>query len=373
MNKSIKILITGAGGFIGSNLVHMLKTAGYTNILEFRKGTDSSILDKYTSECGFVFHLAGINRPQNESEFFEGNVEFTRLLLDSLKKNQNKSPVLFTSSIQAELDNPYGKSKKAGEELLFDYQRREGIKALVYRLPNVFGKWCRPNYNSVVATFCSNIANNLPINISDPDKVLNLVYIDDVVSEFIGALEGSENRADDFCYVKPVHTTTLGELADLIYGFYKSRQSLILPDLSDPFVKKLYATYLSYLPAGKFGYKLKTNEDHRGSFTEFLKTISAGQVSINISKPGAVKGNHWHSSKCEKFLVVYGRGEIRLRKVDDDKVISYKVSGDNLEVIDIPPGYTHSIANLGDSDMVTVMWVNEVYDPESPDTYYLQV
>lgn len=373
MNKNLKILITGADGFIGTNLVHTLKNNGYTNILEFNKDTQPSLLDKYTCECGFVFHLAGANRPQRESEYFEGNVEFTAHLLDNLKKNQNKAPVLFTSSIQAELSNPYGKSKKASEELLFNYQKQEGIKTLVYRLPNVFGKWCRPNYNSVVATFCNNIANNLPITINNPDTVLNLVYIDDITAEFANALIGKENKADDFCCIKTVYTVSLGRIAELIHGFNKSRQSLMLPDLSDPFTKKLYATYLSYLPDDKFNYKLKINTDHRGSFTEFLKTVGAGQVSVNISKPGITKGNHWHNTKCEKFLVVCGRGEVKLRKVDEDKVITLNVSSDNLEVIDIPPGYAHNITNLGKCDMVTIMWANEVYNPELPDTYYLQV
>ena len=281
---------------------------------------------------------------------------------------------MISSSIQAELDNPYGKSKKAGEDLLLDYSQETGAKVLIYRLPNVFGKWCRPNYNSAIATFCYNIARDLPITVNnDPSVVMKLVYIDDVVNEMINALEGKEHREGEFCYIPVVYTITLGEIVDLLYSFKKSREKRSIPDIADGFTRKLYSTYLSYLPEDKFSYELTMNIANRGSFTEFIKTLDRGQVSVNISKPGITKGNHWHHTKNEKFLVVSGKGVIRLRKIYSDKVIEYFVSGEKMEVIDIPPGYTHNIENLGDTDMVTIMWANEPYDSEKPDTYYLEV
>lgn len=314
-----------------------------------------------------------MNRPQSEEEYMQGNVGFTNELLSLLKKHNNKSPILVTSSIQAALDNPYGKSKKAAEDLIFAFGRENGNKTLVYRLPNLFGKWCKPNYNSVVATFCYNIANDLPIKINDPNVVLTLAYIDDVVEEFINALEGEENRVGDFCEVRKTYKIKLGDLADLIYSFKESREDLSIPEMSDEFTKKLYSTYLSYLPKDGFVYDLKMNVDDRGSFTEFIRTPDRGQVSINVIKPGVTKGNHWHHTKTEKFLVVSGRGVIRLRNILSDETIEYYVSGDKLQVVDIPPGYTHNIQNLGDIDMVIVMWANEPFDKEKPDTYYLEV
>jgi UDP-2-acetamido-2,6-beta-L-arabino-hexul-4-ose reductase len=369
----MKILVTGPKGFIGKNLVAELKNRGYTDIYEFDRETEKSLLEKYTKECDFVFHLAGVNRPKNEEEFMEGNFGFTSELLELLKKYNNKAPILITSSIQAERDNPYGRSKKAGEDLVFTYGKETGTKVLVYRLPNVFGKWCRPNYNSAIATFCHNIAHDLPITVNDPSVVMKLVYIDDVVEEFIRALNGNENKVGDFYEVPIVHQITLGEIVDLIYSFKKSREERSIPNMSNEFAKKLYSTYLSYLPQDKFSYELKMNVDNRGSFTEFIKTLDRGQVSVNISKPGITKGNHWHHTKNEKFLVVSGKGVIRFRKIDSDEIIEYYVSGDKLEVVDIPPGYTHNIENLGDTDMVTIMWANEPFDPEKPDTYYLEV
>ena len=369
----MKILVTGAKGFIGKNLVAELKNRKYMDIFEYDKDTNPNLLDEYCKNANFVFHLAGVNRPKEQSEFMEGNFGFTSILLDTLKKYHNNCPVMISSSIQAELDNPYGKSKKAGEDLLFEYGKETGAKVLVYRFPNVFGKWCRPNYNSAVATFCYNISHNLPITINDPNVVMRLVYIDDVVDELINALNGKENRVGNFCEVPIVHTIKLGEIADLLYSFKKSREERSIPDMSDAFTKKLYSTYLSYLPENQFSYELKMNVDNRGSFTEFIKTPERGQVSINISKPGITKGNHWHHTKNEKFLVVSGKGVIRFRKVDSDDIIEYYVSGDKLEVVDIPPGYTHNIENLGDTDMVTIMWANECFDPEKPDTYYLEV
>jgi UDP-2-acetamido-2,6-beta-L-arabino-hexul-4-ose reductase len=369
----MKILVTGAKGFVGKNLIAELRNRGYEEILEFDIDTDISLLDEYTKECEFIFHLAGVNRPQNEKDFMEGNYGFTTVLLNKLREHGNKSPILITSSIQAELDNPYGKSKKAGENVMFLYEEETSSRALVYRLPNVFGKWCRPNYNSAVATFCNNIANDLEIKVNDPALVMNLVYIDDVVDEFINALDGKENKLDKYCSVPVIHTVTLGKIAELIQSFKESRINLSVPNMGNEFEKKLYSTYLSYLPKDKFSYPLKMNIDNRGSFTEFIKTQDRGQVSINTSKPGITKGNHWHHSKNEKFLVVSGRGVIKFRQIDSNDIIEYYISGDKLEVIDIPTGYTHNIINLGDSDMVTVMWANESFNPESPDTYFLEV
>ena len=320
-----------------------------------------------------MFHLAGVNRPKNESEFLEGNVDFTQKILEKLKQCGNMVPVLMSSSIQAELDNPYGKSKKAAEELLFEYEREMGSKIFIYRLSNVFGKWCKPNYNSVIATFCYNIAHDLPIVINNPEVMLNLVYIDDVVEEFIAALNGKPNREGEFCSVKTIYTIKLGNIADLIHSFKNSRENLSVANMNDEFSKKLYSTYLSYLPENQFSYDLNMHIDHRGSFTEFLRTNGQGQVSVNISKPGIVKGNHWHNTKNEKFLVVSGKGRISFRKYGSDEVIEYNVSGDKLQVIDIPVGYTHSIENIGDTDMVTIMWANELFNPDKPDTYYMEV
>lgn len=369
----MKILVTGAKGFIGKNLIAELRNRKYDDIFEYDRDTDSSLLDEYCREADFVFHLAGVNRPKEQSEFMEGNFGFTSDLLNSLKKHNNTCPVMISSSIQAELENPYGESKKAGEDLLFTYGKETGAKVLVYRFPNVFGKWCRPNYNSAVATFCYNIANNLPIQVNDPSVVMNLVYIDDVISELINAIESKENKVGEFCEVPLVHTITLGEIVDSIYSFRKSREDRSVPNMADAFTKKLYSTYLSYLPEDQFSYDLKMNVDQRGSFTEFIKTPDRGQVSVNISKPGITKGNHWHHTKNEKFLVVSGKGVIRFRKIDSEEIIEYFVSGDKMEVLDIPTGYTHNIENLGDTDMVTVMWANEAFDPEKPDTYFLEV
>lgn len=369
----MKILVTGAKGFIGKNLITELKNRNYTEIYECDINTTDEELEEYTKNCEFVFHLAGVNRPEKEEDFMKENFGFTSVLLEKLKKCGNKAPILITSSIQARLDNPYGKSKKAGEDLMFSYEKETGAKALVYRLPNVFGKWCKPNYNSAVATFCHNIARDLEIKVNDPTVVMNLVYIDDVVEEFITALAGKAHIENSFGYIPIVHTITLGKIVELIRSFKLSRQNRMLPDMKDEFVKKLYSTYLSYLPEEKFNYDLKMNMDDRGSFTEIFKTEERGQVSVNISKPGIIKGNHWHHTKNEKFIVVSGKGIIRFRKIDSDKVIEYFVSGDKIEVVDIPCGYTHNIENIGDTDLVTVMWANELFDANKPDTYYLEV
>jgi len=369
----VKILVTGAKGFIGKNLVAKLRSMNDKDVFEYDIETRLEALDSYCREADFVFHLAGVNRPKETSEFMEGNFGFTSELLTALKKHQNQCPVMLASSTQAGLDNLYGKSKKAGENLMFAYGRETNARVLVYRFPNVFGKWCRPNYNSAVATFCHNIAHGLPITVNDPSVNMQLVYIDDVVSELINALKGNETRKGLFCAVPIDHRLTLGKIVELIYAFKKSREERAIPDMSDAFTKKLYSTYLSYLPKNQFSYNLKMNEDDRGSFTEFIKTPERGQVSVNISKPGIIKGNHWHHSKNEKFLVVSGKGVIRLRRVDSDETVEYLVSSDKMEVVDIPTGYTHNIENLGDSDMVTVMWANESFDPEKPDTYYEEV
>ena len=380
----MKVLVTGAKGFIGKNLIAELnnikegKAKSYSlssdlSVFEYDLDTDPALLDTYCKESGFVFHLAGVNRPKEQSEFMEGNFGFTSVLLNTLKKHNNNCPVMLSSSIQAERDNPYGNSKKAGEDLLFEYGRDTGAEVFIYRFPNVFGKWCRANYNSAVATFCFNIARNLPIQVNDRNAAMTLVYIDDVVKELISALEGNPHKADDFCKVPVERQIILGEIVDLIYSFKESRVTLQVPDFSDAFIKKLYSTYLSYLPTDNFSYPLKMNTDDRGSFTEFLKSPDRGQISVNISKPGITKGQHWHHTKNEKFLVVSGKGVIRFRRINDEQVHEYFVSGDKLEVVDIPVGYTHNIENLGDSDMVTVMWANEVFNPDHPDTYYLPV
>lgn len=370
----MKILVTGAKGFVGKNLIAELKNKGYNDILEFDIDTNLELLDLYAKECEFIYHLAGVNRPKDEKEFMEGNFGFTSILLEKLKLYKNQSPILITSSIQAELDNPYGKSKKAGEEVIKNFSKKNRNKNLIYRLPNVFGKWCRPNYNSAIATFCNNIASGLDITVNDPTVIMNLIYIDDLVNEFINALLGKENRIGNFCEVSTVHKTTLGNIVETIKSFKSSRENLMIPNMEDGLTKKLYSTYLSYLPKDKFSYFLKMNVDNRGSFTEFLKTSDRGQVSINISKPGITKGNHWHHTKNEKFLVVSGKGVIKFRKIDSDEIIEYHVSGEKLEVVDIPTGYTHNIINLSETeDMVTVMWVNEIFNPNIPDTYFLEV
>jgi len=369
----MKILVTGANGFIGKNLVAELNNRGYSDIYVYTRDSDSSLLESYIQDCEFVFHLAGVNRPRDEKEFETGNAELTSRIVELLQRYDNRAPVLITSSIQAERDNPYGRSKKKAESILFEHNRATDAKVYVYRLPNVFGKWSKPNYNSVVATFAHNIARDLEIQIHDPNAELTLCYIDDVIDEFLRALQGQPTIDGDYCKVPVTYTTSVGRLAELIRSFKASRLNLSVPDLADEFTKKLYSTYLSFLPENQFAYNLKMNIDHRGSFTEFIRTPERGQVSINISKPGITKGNHWHHTKNEKFLVVSGEGLIRFRKIGSDEVIEYRVSGDRLQVVDIPVGYTHSIVNIGTTDLVTVMWANECFDPDKPDTYFVEV
>lgn len=369
----MRILITGANGFVGKNLVAELRNRGYKHLYLYGRENTLTDLEEWTKDCEFVFHLAGVNRPENEEEFMEGNADLISQLIDLLERNNNQAPIMFSSSIQAEKDNPYGKSKKAGEDYLIEYSERNNVPVFVYRFANLYGKWSRPNYNTVIATFCHNIARNIPIQVNDPNVEITFQYIDDVVSELINCLEGNATKSGVFYNVPEKDVRSLGEVAELIQSFKESRQNLEVPNMSDSFTKNLYSTYLSFLPKDDFSYKLKINEDNRGSFTEFLRSSDRGQVSINVSKPGITKGQHWHHSKNEKFLVVKGNGVIRFRKVGEDKVIEYPVSGEDLEVVDIPTGYTHSIVNIGEEEMVTVMWVNEPFDPDNPDTYYLEV
>lgn len=378
----MKILVTGAKGFVGRNFVSQLhniqsgKARNYTlkgdglTIFEYDVDSDPADLEVYCKQADFVFNLAGVNRPKDQSEFMKGNFGFASALLDTLKKYNNICPVMISSSIQAALDNPYGESKRAGEQLMFDYAKETGAKVLVYRFPNIFGKWCRPNYNSAVATFCHNIAHDLPITVNDPSVQMHLVYVDDVVDELLNALNGDEHRSGGFCKVPVVYDITLGGIVDLLYSFKEMPHNLSVPNVADGFTKKLYSTYLSYLPKEKFCYPLKMNVDARGSFTEFIRSESAGQLSINISKAGVTKGQHWHHTKVEKFVVVSGKGLIQLRRIDSDEVINFEVSGEKIEVVETIPGYTHNIVNLSQTeDLVTLIWCNECFDPNRPDTY----
>jgi len=369
----MKILITGANGFIGKNLISELKNKGYENLYLCDRNTTTKQLNEYTKDCDFVFHLAGVNRPKNNEEFMIGNFNFTEILISNLKNNNNKCPILITSSIQAELDNDYGKSKKASEDLIFNHSKTNKAKVYVFRLQNVFGKWCKPNYNSVIATFCNNIANNLDIVVNDEFKQLNLVYIDDVINEFINCLEDKYYKKDNFCYIPDVYTKTLGEIANLIKSFKESRNNLMIQDTEDEFTKKLYSTYLSYLPHNDFLYETKMNIDERGSFTELFKSKNRGQISVNISKPGITKGNHWHHTKNEKFVVVSGQALIQFRNIHNNEIIEYNVSGEKIEIVDIPVGYTHNIKNIGNTDLVTIMWCNELFNKNNPDTHHEEV
>ncbi len=369
----MKILITGAGGFIGKNLISTLHTYGYTDILYYDADTPAEKLERFCAECEFVYHLAGVNRPKTQDEFMQGNFGFTDTLLRTLIKYRNGCPVMFASSTQAALPNLYGRSKKAGEELLFQYQRETDAKVYVFRFPNVFGKWSKPNYNSAIATFCYNISHDLPITVNDPNTELHLAYIDDVAEALVALLDGEMTMEGPYCVVPVVHAAKLGDIAERIRSFRRIREENELPDMSAPLTRKLYATYLSFLPTMEFAYPLTMHEDDRGSFTEFLRSDSGGQVSVNISKPGIVKGNHWHHTKTEKFLVVYGSGVIRFRSPDAEEVLEYHVSGKKLVVVDIPVGYAHSIENTGKSDMVTLMWASECFDPEHPDTIATEV
>lgn len=399
----MKILVTGAKGFVGQNLCAQLKNIRdgkakcYGDVVVeevFEYDIDSTVeqLDAYCREADFVFNLAGVNRPQNTEEFMEGNFGFASTLLETLEKHHNKAPVMLSSSIQATLagrfgDSEYGRSKRAGEELFFNYSARTGARVLVYRFPNLFGKWCRPNYNSAVATFCNNIANDLPITVNDRSTELELLYIDDLVDEMIDALRGEEHHCEfegvetvlckegRYCAVPTTHKITLGEIVDLLESFKAQPQTLVVPEIPNgSFAKKLYSTYLSYLPKEKVSFELKMNCDARGSFTELLRSERCGQVSVNISKPGITKGEHWHNTKWEFFIVVSGKGLIQQRRVGSDEVLNFEVSGEKIEAVHMLPGCTHNIINLSDTeDLVTVMWANEAFDPSKPDTYFEKV
>lgn len=395
----MKVLVTGAKGFVGKNLVCALNNLKdgkdrtrpnikIDEVYEYDIDSNISKLDEYCKNADFVFNLAGVNRPKDPEEFKKGNFGFASTLLESLKKYGNKCPVMISSSIQATLigryDGEYGRSKRDGENLLFDYANKTGAKVLVYRFPNLFGKWCRPNYNSAVATFCNNVANDLPITVNDRSTELELLYIDDLVYEMFDALEGKEHRCEfdgltavenengKFCFVPTTHRVTLGEISDLLEKFKSQPISLLMPEIpNNSFAKKLYSTYLSYLPKEKVAFSLKMNVDQRGSFTELLKTEKCGQFSVNISKPGITKGQHWHNSKWEFFIVVSGHGLIQERKIGTDEVIEFEVSGDKIEAVHMLPGYTHNIINLSETEnLVTVMWANEQFDPNRPDTFF---
>ena len=395
----MKILITGSAGFVGKNLCAALRNIRdgkdktrpnivIDEIYEYDIDTNPELLDEYCSRADFVFNLAGVNRPQKNEEFMQGNFFFASTLLDTLKKHGNKCPVMISSSIQAtcigRYDSDYGRSKKVGEELFFAYGEETGAKVLVYRFPNLFGKWCRPNYNSVVATFCNNVACDLPITVSDRGVRLELLYIDDLVTEMLDALEGKEHRCvfdgieavlcgnGEYCATPVTHKVTLGEIVDLLEGFKSQASTLVMPEIPQgSFAKKLYSTYLSYLPKGKVSFPLKMNEDARGSFTELLKTEKCGQFSVNISKPGITKGQHWHNTKWEFFIVVAGHGLIQQRKIGSDEVLNFEVSGEKIEAVHMIPGYTHNIINLSENEnLVTVMWANEQFDPNHPDTFF---
>ena len=395
----MNILITGSNGFVGRNLIETLKTIKdgrnrtrsilIEEIYEYDLDTEPALLKTYCEKADFIFHLAGVNRPKDQNEYMEGNFGFSSILLDTLRQAGNTCPVMLSSSIQATLtgrfaDSEYGKSKLAGEELLFNYALDTGAKVLVYRFPNLFGKWSRPNYNSAVATFCHNIANDLPITVNDPTTELELVYIDDLVEELLDALEGKEhhctfNGADvipssdgKYCYVPVSHHVTLGEIAELLHTFHDESNTLLMPSIpADSFAKKLYSMYLSYLPKEKVAYDLEMKCDDRGSFTELIKTLDHGQISVNISKPGITKGQHWHNSKWELFIVVSGHALIQERKIGTDKVIEFEVSGNKIQAVHMLPGYTHNIINLSDTEnLVTLMWANERFNPDHPDTFY---
>ena len=369
----MKVLITGSNGFVGRNLVEFLKTKSEYDLYLFDRNNTQEELDEWCKNCEFVVHLAGVNRTTKASEFVDGNLGVIEQVVENLKKHNNSAPILYSSSIQAEKDNDYGKSKKLGEDFLFNYSKEFNVPVYIYRFTNLFGKWSIPNYNTVVATFCYNIARELPITINDRNAQITFCYIDDVVKEIYSAISGNPTKDGQFCKVCETYTRSIGTVADLIYKFKESRNTLDVINTSELFEKKLYSTYLSFLPEQAFDYSVKMNVDTRGSFTELLKSNTSGQVSVNIVKPGITKGNHWHNTKNEKFIVVQGEAIIKFRKPFDDQIIEYRVSGKEIKIVDIPCGYTHNITNVGTDDMVFIIWVNEKFDKENPDTYYLEV
>lgn len=369
-----KILVTGSNGFIGRNLIEGLKRQENIDIKKFDIGNDMKALNSYLAESDYILHLAGVNRPKKIEEFEIGNVILTNTITDRLEKLNKRTPIVFSSSVQAGLENPYGISKKKAEDILIGYSTRTKTKVYIYRLPNVFGKWCRPNYNSVVATFCYNISHGLDISISDPDKEIELVYIDDLVNEFIKLISDDSNDINKTNYkIERSFRIRLGELAEKIYQFRDIRKTLIVPDLSDDFMKCLYATYFSYLEKDDLSYKLELKSDHRGSLAELLKSNHFGQIFISKSHKGVFRGNHYHNTKVEKFCVIKGKAEIKLRHILEDESVTYCVSDENIEVVDIPPGYTHSIKNLSNDDLIVIFWANEIFNPQNPDTYLKKV
>lgn len=371
--EKMKILIIGSGGFIAKNLIAELRNRNYQDLLLCNRSTAREELESYVEKCDFLVHLAGVNRPDQESEYYSGNVGFTEELIKILEKKHKKVSVIYSSTILNTSHEHYGKSKREAERILQEYGKRTGSPIFIFRLPNVFGKWCRPNYNSFVATFCHNIAHGLDIKVNDPGAQVTLVYIDDVVNEFISCIEEGNCRREEYPEIPETYETTVGEVAERIFSFKRGRGSLEIPYIEDSLGKKLYSTYLSYLEPGDFSYKLKMNQDQRGSFTEFLRLRNLGQISVNVAKPGIIKGNHWHHTKVEKFLVVNGTACIRFRNMATGEETEYMVSGEHLEVVDIPPGYAHSITNIGEQDLVTIIWANEIFDPRKPDTYYEEI
>ena len=369
-----KVLVTGANGFIGKNLIEGLRRCEDVEVKMFDIEDDTDNLAGYLKDADIVYHLAGVNRPEKVEEFESGNAGLTWTIVDILEKAKRDIPIVFSSSVQATLVNPYGVSKQKAESVLIEYSNKNGARVYIYRFPNVFGKWCRPNYNSVVATFCHNIARDLPISISDSARKVELVYIDDLVAEFIGRIgRGDLAQENHFCSVGPTYRVALGQLAGSIQSFRESRHTLLVPDFSDRFTRCLYATYLSYLPADDFGYALKQHSDQRGELAELLKSPHFGQIFVSRTRPGIVRGNHYHDTKVEKFAVLDGEAVIRLRHVLDEEIIEYSVSGRDFRVVDIPPGYTHSIENVGEVDMVVLFWANEIFDADKPDTYFEKV
>lgn len=368
------VLITGANGFIGKNLAAKLKELGNYHVLTYDKDNTEDDLIQYLKEADFIFHLAGINRPKENEEFYSGNAGLTGKIISLIEKYNKNIPILITSSIQAELDNDYGKSKKQAEDILIDYSTRNNTPIYIFRLPNVFGKWCRPNYNSAIATFCYNISHDLEVWVSDESKELNLVYIDDVVEAFLGAVnEENRDKNKHFYNVSKVYKRTLGEIVSTLKSFRNMKNTLITPDMGDEFNKVLYTTYLSYLDKKNFSYYLDKKEDNRGWFLELVKSPKFGQVSVSTTHKGVVRGNHYHHTKVEKFIVIQGKAVIKFRKIDENEVIEYTVSGDKPEVVDIPPGYTHSIENISEIELITVFWCNELFDSNKPDTFFCEV
>jgi len=364
----MKVLVTGANGFIGKNLIVRLSEVENIEILAFDIENSDLELEQMLSQSEFIFHLAGVNRPKNEAEFYTGNSDLTSKIVEILRRNNKNTPIIFSSTIQAELENDYGKSKRMAEEKI-----KEHPNAYIFRLHNVFGKWCRPNYNSVVATFCHNIANNMDIKINDKSTKLELIYIDDIVKTFVTIMLHGKAEKEDIHYIKPVYVVTLEKLTKMLYSFKSTMDSLEVPQTGDEFTKKLFATYTSYLPLKDISYKMKTHVDQRGSFSELLHTQCSGQVSISTSKPGVVRGNHYHHTKMEKFIVVKGKAKIKLRKIDEIEVFEYLVSEEAIESITMLPGYTHSIENIGEEEMILIIWCNEIFDPLNPDTFYCEV